>query len=95
MAVSETQSMDGMGETTTYFDTVVFLTMFLSVGRYLETYSKTRTADAITTLEKLQPTEAIVVESATEKDAESKVSYVVLPLFRLGRFTKDFSVTRT
>ena len=52
MAVSETQSMDGMGETTTYFDTVVFLTMFLSVGRYLETYGKTRTADAITTLEK-------------------------------------------
>lgn len=75
MAASETRSMDGMGETTTYFDTVVLLTMFLLAGRYLEAYSKTRTADAITALGKLRPTEAIVVEPATEKDTESKASY--------------------
>ena len=65
LAGLETRSMDGMGDTTTYFDTVVLLTMFLLAGRYLEAYSKTRTADAITELGKLRPTEALVLESVS------------------------------
>lgn len=64
---------------TTYFDTVVLLTMFLlagkqthpevvflpvadfSRGRYLEAYSKSRTADAVSSLGKLRPSTALLV----------------------------------
>jgi cation transport ATPase len=77
LAAAETPSMDGMGDTTTYFDTTVLLTMFLLAGRYLEAYSKTRTADAITELGKLRPTEALVLEpfGAGDQDTESEKVY--------------------
>ncbi|KAI9796212.1 MAG: hypothetical protein M1833_006463 [Piccolia ochrophora] len=57
--------MDDMshGETSTYFDTVVFLTMFLLMGRYLEAYSKAKAGDAVTTLGKLRPSEALLDKS--------------------------------
>ena len=35
------------GYTTTYFDSVVFLTMFLLLGRLLEAFSKAKTASAV------------------------------------------------
>lgn len=54
-------SMDE-GASSTYFDSVVFLTMFLLIGRFLEAYSKARTGDAVTALGKLRPTEAILIE---------------------------------
>ncbi|KAI2633320.1 heavy metal translocating P-type ATPase [Xylaria nigripes] len=44
-----------------YFDSVVFLTMFLLVGRFLEAYSKSKTGDAVEALGKLRPTTAILV----------------------------------
>ncbi|KAL2069376.1 hypothetical protein VTL71DRAFT_14053 [Oculimacula yallundae] len=44
-----------------YFDSVVFLTLFLLVGRLIESYSKSKTGDAITMLGKLRPTEALLV----------------------------------
>jgi Cu+-exporting ATPase len=46
-----------------YFDAVVFLTMFILVGRFLEAYSKAKTGDAVTSLGKLRPEEAILVDS--------------------------------
>ena len=56
-----------------YFDSVVFLTFFLLVGRLIESYSKSRTGDAVEMLGKLRPTTAILVEGfgsekATEED---------------------------
>ncbi|KAF3043280.1 hypothetical protein E8E11_002965 [Didymella keratinophila] len=48
-----------------YFDTVVFLTMFLLIGRYLEALSKAKTGDAVTSLGALRPNEAILVNPAT------------------------------
>jgi Cu+-exporting ATPase len=45
-----------------YFDAVVFLTMFLLVGRFLEAYSKAKTGDAVTSLGKLRPNEAILID---------------------------------
>ncbi|KAJ8117768.1 hypothetical protein ONZ43_g4128 [Nemania bipapillata] len=45
-----------------YFDSVVFLTLFLLVGRYLEAYSKSKTGNAVEALGKLRPTTAILVE---------------------------------
>lgn len=58
-----------------YFDSVVFLTLFLLVGRWIEAYSKAKTGDAVTALGKLRPTEAILVErteDGKEKDTEIK-----------------------
>ena len=79
LAASTSPSLDNRGDTTTYFDSVVFLTMLLLIGtplavtlssipdrgpgRYLEAYSKTRTGDAITSLARLRPVEAFVVGS--------------------------------
>jgi P-type Cu+ transporter len=46
-----------------YFDSVVFLTLFLLTGRLIESYSKSKTGDAVTLLGKLRPTEALLVTS--------------------------------
>lgn len=51
-----------------YFDAVVFLTMFLLIGRFLEAYSKAKTGDAVTSLGKLRPSEAILVDSEQGDD---------------------------
>ncbi|KAH9210270.1 E1-E2 ATPase-domain-containing protein [Leptodontidium sp. 2 PMI_412] len=45
-----------------YFDSVVFLTLFLLVGRLIESYSKSKTGDAVTMLGKLRPNEALLVQ---------------------------------
>ncbi len=47
----------------TYFDSTVFLTMFLLVGRTLESLSKSKAADAVGQLSKLRPSDALVLES--------------------------------
>jgi P-type Cu+ transporter len=48
----------------TYFDSVVFLTFFVITGRYIETFSKRKTVDAVTKLTKLHPTEALLFEES-------------------------------
>ncbi|CRK12054.1 hypothetical protein BN1708_010310, partial [Verticillium longisporum] len=45
-----------------YFDSVVFLTLFLLLGRLIEAYSKAKTGDAVEMLGKLRPSTAILVE---------------------------------
>ncbi|WAO86536.1 Hypothetical protein NCS54_00381400 [Fusarium falciforme] len=45
-----------------YFDSVIFLTMFLLAGRLIEGYSKSKTGDAVEMLGKLRPTTALLVE---------------------------------
>lgn len=57
-----------MGYHTTFFDSVVFLTMFLLIGRCLEAYSKARAASAISLLSDLRPKEAILVFSEVSDD---------------------------
>ncbi|CAK7198077.1 hypothetical protein SEUCBS139899_000735 [Sporothrix eucalyptigena] len=47
-----------------YFDSVVFLTFFLLCGRLIESYSKSRTGDAVEMLGRLRPTTAILVEES-------------------------------
>ncbi|KAI0036753.1 heavy metal translocatin [Vararia minispora EC-137] len=70
LATSVPASSDGKGDTTTYFDSVVFLTMFLLIGRYMEAYSKARTMDAITDLARLRPTVAYLVRPADSDSPE-------------------------
>ncbi|KAG1892472.1 heavy metal translocatin [Suillus subluteus] len=69
LAATQPPSSDGTGQETTYFDYVVFLTMFLLTGRYLEAYSKARTADAITALGSLRPAEALVLSTCPASDS--------------------------
>lgn len=61
LASAQPPSPTGEGDSTTYFDSVVFLSMFLLAGRFLEAYSKGRTADAISALGKLRPSEALLL----------------------------------
>lgn len=58
---------NSMDHHTTYFDSTVFLTMFLLLGKCLEAYSKSKTADAVSMLGKLRPSEALLLvdESAS------------------------------
>jgi Cu+-exporting ATPase len=57
-----------------YFDSVVFLTFFLLLGRLIESYSKSKTGDAVEMLGKLRPTTATLVEGYdTEKQTDSVV----------------------
>lgn len=62
LAIDATQPSDAtaMKASSSYFDAVVFLTMFLLIGRLLEAYSKAKAGDAVTMLGKLRPTEAIL-----------------------------------
>jgi len=46
-----------------YFDSVVFLTLFLLAGRLIEAYSKSKTGNAVEELIKLRPNTAVLVES--------------------------------
>ncbi|KAI0279907.1 E1-E2 ATPase-domain-containing protein [Russula aff. rugulosa BPL654] len=67
LAGSASPSLGGHANTSTYFDSVVFLTMFLLTGKYIEAYSRSRTRDAITSLAKLKPVEALIVALADDK----------------------------
>ncbi|KJZ78621.1 hypothetical protein HIM_02012 [Hirsutella minnesotensis 3608] len=45
-----------------YFDSVVFLTLFLLAGRLIEGYSKSKTGNAVEALARLRPSTALLVE---------------------------------
>lgn len=60
---SQNQS-HGSEHTPTYFDTIVFLTLFILAGRALEAYSKAKTGDAVAMLGQLRPSEAYLVVEA-------------------------------
>jgi len=60
---------------TTYFDSVVFLTFFVIAGRYIEAFSRHKTAGAITELKKLRPKEALLLD---ENDRTERISAELL-----------------
>ncbi|KFA54763.1 hypothetical protein S40293_00761 [Stachybotrys chartarum IBT 40293] len=56
-----------------YFDSVVFLTLFLLAGRLMEGYAKSKTGDAVEALAKLRPTTACLVQKdGNESQATTK-----------------------
>lgn len=69
LAATQPPVSSGAAQDTTYFDAVVFLTMFLLIGRYLDAYSKARTADAITALGSLRPAEALLLTASSTSDS--------------------------
>lgn len=63
LAINATQPADVMKihHTETLFDSVVFLTMFLMIGRLLEAYSNAKAGYGVGLLGKLRPTEAVLI----------------------------------
>lgn len=55
----------------TYFDSVVFLTLFILAGRFLEAYSRAKTGDAVSSLGKLRPTEALLLEGDSSSGGQN------------------------
>jgi Cu+-exporting ATPase len=77
------------GSISTYFDAVVFLTMFILAGRYLESYSKTKTGDAVTMLGKLRPMEALLVRSDSDLEDSLEDSQPSLPTANIEKINVD------
>ncbi|KAI4187990.1 MAG: hypothetical protein L6R41_002455 [Letrouitia leprolyta] len=69
-----TTSANSSMHSTTYFDSVVFLTFFILCGKFLEAYSKAKTGSAVAMLGKLRPQEAILVNLSETTDAGSELS---------------------
>ncbi|KAI3321174.1 heavy metal translocating P-type ATPase [Xylariaceae sp. AK1471] len=63
MIAAAVRHLDKIDNKNFYFDSVVFLTLFLLAGRFLEAYSKSKTGNAVEALGKLRPTTAILVEN--------------------------------
>ena len=57
-ATSKTRKQD---MNNTYFDSVVFLTFFILLGRWLEAYSRAKTGNAVAMLKDLRPATALLV----------------------------------
>ncbi|KAG2056447.1 heavy metal translocatin [Suillus hirtellus] len=76
LAATQPPASSGTAQDTTYFDAVVFLTLFLLFGRYLDAYSKARTADAITALSLLRPSEALLL---TVNSASAPTTPAIVP----------------
>ncbi|OJA14676.1 hypothetical protein AZE42_02391, partial [Rhizopogon vesiculosus] len=77
LAATRPPSSSGASQDTTYFDYVVFLTMFLLAGRYLEAYSKARTADAITALGSLRPAEALLLVPLSQVASDCRAPTII------------------
>lgn len=77
------------GQMSTYFDSVVFLTMFILAGRYLEAYSKAKTGDAVTMLGKLRPMEALLVRSSPDSEDSSEDNQPSLPTANVEKVNVD------
>jgi heavy metal translocating P-type ATPase len=71
----------------TYFDSVVFLTMFLLIGRLAEARMKAQSGDAISALGKLRPVEASLVLQ-DNRDGNSSVERVSVDLVDTGDLVK-------
>ncbi|KAI5962199.1 uncharacterized protein KGF55_003275 [Candida pseudojiufengensis] len=77
-----------MGFHTTYFDSVVFLTFFLLIGKLLQSYSKTKTADAISQLGDLKQNVATLIEQNNESGRFENDQVVDLEMLEVGDYIK-------
>ncbi|THC95280.1 hypothetical protein EYZ11_005235 [Aspergillus tanneri] len=65
----------------TYFDSVVFLTLFILAGRFIEAYSKAKTGDAVASLGKLRPSDALlIVDNNTQGEDVQRTSIDLLEI---------------
>ncbi|THW67728.1 heavy metal translocatin [Aureobasidium pullulans] len=84
LAINAT-SAKAMGEGQAYyFDSVVFLTLFLLGGRGLEAWSKAKTGDAVAALGSLRPDTALLVTHATSSDSTMTLNKTATELLEVG-----------
>lgn len=83
VAATGNQETD-MPEKMPYFDSVIFLTMFLLAGRMIEAYSKARTGEAVTKLGDLRPKEALLVVPSDEKEGGNQTTKVPIDTLESG-----------
>ena len=69
-----------------YFDSVVFLSVFLLAGRLIEAHMKAKSGDAVAALGKLRPAEAALVTG--NGDDESSIDTVSVDLIDMGDVVK-------
>lgn len=74
LIIAATSSKNSSSHGTTYFDSVVFLTFFILIGRYVEAYSKSKTGSAVALLGKLRPQDAVLVISTVTLETASRDS---------------------
>jgi Cu+-exporting ATPase len=67
LTATDSSQMGVANGLSTYFDSVVFLTMFLLIGRFIEAYSKSKTGDAVALLGNLRPTQAILMHGSSDE----------------------------
>ena len=67
LALNATTNESARVSNTTYFDSVVFLTFFILLGRWLEAYSRSKTGNAISMLKNLRPEKAVLVQHSAER----------------------------
>ncbi|KEY70044.1 hypothetical protein S7711_09870 [Stachybotrys chartarum IBT 7711] len=77
-------NMMNMEGNPTYFDSVVFLTMFLLIGRLIEAYSKAKTGEAVTMLGKLRPKEALLVLDSDSQNGADRTQSVNIDMLDFG-----------
>ena len=66
LLIIEATSTQAQRDPATYFDSVVFLTFFILIGRYLEAFGKARAGNAVSMLGKLRPEEATLANISNE-----------------------------
>lgn len=80
------ESMTHKGLSTTYFDSVVFLSFFLLIGRLLESLAKTKASSAISNLSSLKQDTALLVQKVGDQYQE--VGTVKVEYLEIGDFVK-------
>ncbi|KAK6357686.1 hypothetical protein TWF718_001994 [Orbilia javanica] len=82
IAATRKHDMD-MPEKMPYFDSVIFLTMFLLAGRLIEAYSKAKTGEAVSKLADLRPKTALLIVSS-EEDSGNRTEQVSVDMLESG-----------
>ncbi|PVI03069.1 heavy metal translocatin [Periconia macrospinosa] len=91
LIIAATRASDmNMEGNATYFDSVVFLTMFLLIGRLIEAYSKAKTGDAVAMLGKLRPTEALMVLPNDNEGGDDRTQKVSVDVLEFGDVVRVF-----
>ncbi|KAL6945443.1 hypothetical protein ACO0QE_002896 [Hanseniaspora vineae] len=67
-------SVESMQMTKTYFDSVVFLTFFILIGKLLESISKSKTSSFLNELSAMKPTTAILHSASSAENNKSNAN---------------------
>lgn len=88
IAATQRDNDHKMQKNMTYFDSVVFLTMFLLIGRLLEAWSKAKTGEAVSELGNLRPKETLLLTSAAGPNSEEQYEIVGIDMVETGDVVK-------